>query len=71
MSQPEVPIEVDVARLAQWTTGYSEEEGAVALILRNADGEEFGVVMPPEDAMAMGAQLSDLGLRFTPAAASA
>lgn len=61
----------EVSDLAEWTTGYSEEQGSVALVLRNADREEFGVVMPPSEALTMGAQLSELGLRFTPAAASA
>ena len=59
------------AELDAWTTGYSDEQGAVALILRNAAGEEFVVMMPPEEAMAMGKQLSEIGLLFTRPVASA
>lgn len=70
MEREQVKV-VEVSDLAEWTTGYSVEQGSVALVLRNADGEEFGVVMPPSEALTMGTQLSELGLRFTPAAASA
>lgn len=71
MAEREKVIVFEVAQLEGWTTGYSEEHAAVALILRNADGVEFGVVMPPAEAMTMGDQLSKLGLEFTPAKASA
>lgn len=71
MVEPEQARVVEVSDLTEWTTGYCEEQGLVALILRSADGEEFGVVMPPSEALAMGAQLSELGLRFTSDAAHA
>lgn len=71
MVEPEEVKEVEVVQLDGWTTGYSNEQGSVALILRNAAGQEFGVVMPPEEAMLMGKQLSDLGLMFTAPVASA
>ena len=64
-------VEVEVAWLVSWTTGYCEELGAVALVLRSADGVEFGVSMPPDEAMVMGQQLSQLGLLFTAPVASA
>ena len=64
-------IEVEVVPLISWTTGYSEKEGAVALVLRSADGVEFGVTMPPDDAMVMGRQLGDLGLLFATPVTSA
>lgn len=64
-------VEVEVAWLASWTTGYSEELGAVALVLRSADGVEFGVTMPPDEAIVMGQQLSELGFLFTTPVASA
>lgn len=64
-------VEVEVAPLMSWTTGYSQEQGAVALVLRTADGVEFGVSMPPDEAMVMGKQLSELGLMFTTPVASA
>lgn len=68
--QPALVVEAEVSELAAWTTGYSQEEGAVALILRTPDGDQFGVIMAPEEALNMGAELSKLGLMFTPAVAS-
>lgn len=70
VEEPDAVKEVEVGQLAAWTTGYSEEQGSVALILRTTDGREFGVMMPPEDAMTMGGQLSSLGLQLTPAASA-
>jgi hypothetical protein len=67
IEEPKVVKEVEVDELDAWTTGYSDEQRAVALILRNAAGEEFGVMMPPEEAMAMGKQLSKIGLLFSTA----
>lgn len=69
--KPDAVMEVEVTRLDSWTTGYSQEEGAVVLVLRTADGVEFGVTMPPEEAMVMGNQLSELGLMFSTAIARA
>lgn len=63
--------ELDVAELDAWSTGYSDEQRAIALILRNAAGEEFGVTMLAEEAMAMGKQLGELGLLFSTAIARA
>lgn len=71
MSKADTVKEVEVAELDAWTTGYSDEQGAIALILRNAAGEEFGVMMPPEEAIVLGKQLGELGLLFTTPIASA
>lgn len=71
MAEAEKGEVVEVKHLAAWTTGYSEEHGSIALVLCNTEGQEFGVVMPPAEALAIGAQLSELGLRFTPTVASA
>lgn len=69
--QPALLVEAEVSELSAWTTGYSEEEGAVALILRTPDGDQFGVMMAPGEALNMGAELTKLGLLFSPAVASA
>lgn len=67
MTARPAPVKVvQVADLGEWTVGYSEEHRSVALILRTLDGEEFGAIMPPDDAMAMGDQLVGLGTRFAP-----
>lgn len=67
MSADEEPMEeVEVAELSEWTTGYSIEDGAVALILTASDGQRMAVAMPPQMADEMGAALSGLASRFGP-----
>lgn len=51
--------------LAAWTTAKSQEGGLIALILRDDQGREFHVSMPPDVAMAMGSELVASSVELT------
>lgn len=50
--------EIAFTRLERWTTGYSEEQRAVGLLLVTTAGEEISLLLPPDAAEAMAESLA-------------
>lgn len=54
-------MQVELEPLEQWTTGVSNVDHAVALLLRGVSGASLDLMMPPETAIALGEELARMG----------
>lgn len=56
-------MDIELIRIDRWTTGRSDDAIHVALVMKTADGEEIGIALPAETAIALGEELAAQGLR--------